>query len=342
MQALEKIEDPPAEAPVSEAPVTEGTPTVWTRLAAIWSRYARIVGFVVLAAVTIYGLRELFTGDWNAVAGFWRARMLVLLAIVGLAALDIFLEGVAWVWVVERFGMRARDLTGARVYLAANAGRLLPAQLGRLIRPEEMVRLGRGTTAQCLKTEGTVFVLDSLSVAALLAGLLVWRINPALGVLATLGTITVALFLGSRIADALSDTKLDLPRGFWWNPKTFATAMIQLSGWVVHGLAFYVLVSQLPGSTGLWDAVFLAPASAVLGVGSGLPGGIGATEGVLGVSLSLNGVPAAHLAVAVTGFRIITFWAWVLIGWLALLSLRRQARSEKRAAVAAGSFSAIR
>ena len=179
MQALEKYEDPPGKAPVSEAPVTEGTPTVWTRLAAIWSRYARIVGFVVLAAVTIYGLRELFTGDWNAVAGFWRARMLVLLAIVELAALDIFLEGVAWVWVVERFGMRARDLTGARVYLAANAGRLLPAQLGRLIRPEEMVRLGRGTTAQCLKAEGTVFVLDSLSVAALLAGLLVWRINPA-------------------------------------------------------------------------------------------------------------------------------------------------------------------
>ena len=330
MQPLETKEDPPGEAPLTEAPVTEEHSTVWPRLAAAWRRYARVVGFVVLVAVTVYGLRELFTGDWNAVAEFWRVRMLILPAIVGLAALDIFLEGVAWVWVVERFGMRARDLTGARVYLAANAGRLLPAQLGRLIRPEEMVRLGRGTTPQCLKAEGTVFVLDTLSVAALLAGLLVFRINPALGVLATVGTITVALFLGSRIANALSDTKLDLPKGFWWNPRTFATVMIQLAGWVAHGLAFYVLVAQLPGSTGLWDAVFLAPASAVLGVGSGLPGGIGATEGVLGVSLSLNGVPTAHLAVAITGFRIITFWAWVLIGWLALLGLRRQARAARR------------
>jgi len=52
---------------------------------------------------------------------------------------------------------------------------------------------------------------------------------------------------------------------------------------------------QTPGETTVSETpVFLAPASAALGVGSGLPGGIGATEGVLGVSPSLNGVPAAR------------------------------------------------
>jgi len=334
---MEKKEETPGETPASKTPTVEERSSAWTTAVAAWRRYARGIGFVVLAAVTIYGLRELFTGDWAAVREFWRARLMILPVIVSLAVLDIVLEGVAWVWVVERFGMRARDWTGARVYLSANAGRLLPAQLGRLIRPEEMVRLGRGKTAECLKAEGTVFVLDSLSVGALLAGLLVFRIHPALGVLAAAGTITVALFLGSRIADVLSDTKLNLPRGFWWNPKTFATVMIQMSGWIIHGLAFYVLVSQLPGSTDLWDAVFLAPASAVLGVGSGLPGGVGATEGVLGVSLGLNGVPAAHLAVAVTGFRIITFWVWIPIGWMALLRIRRKARKAARRAMHAGS-----
>ena len=330
MQPLENKEENPDEMPLSKPPAIEKRSTAWTTVVAAWRRHARSIGFVVLAAVTIYGLRELFTGDWTTVIAFWRARLRVLPVIVGLAVLDIILEGVAWVWVVERFGMRARDKTGARIYLAANAGRLLPAQLGRLIRPEEMVRFGRGTTAQCLKAEGAVFVLDSLSVAALLAGLLVFRINPALGVLAAAGTITVALFLGSHIADALSDTKLNLPRGFWWNPKTFATTMIQMSGWIAHGLAFYVLVSQLPGSTDLWDSVFLAPASAVLGIGSGLPGGVGATEGVLGVSLGLSGVPAAHLAVAITGFRVITFWVWIPIGWAALLRIRRKARKAAR------------
>jgi uncharacterized membrane protein YbhN (UPF0104 family) len=68
----------------------------------------------------------------------------------------------------------------------------------------------------------------------------------------------------------------------------------------------------------------------VLGVATGLPGGIGATEGLLGAGMRLRSVPVEHLAVAVAAFRLITFWVWIPIGWLAMGLLRRKAREISR------------
>jgi len=110
---------------------------------------------------------------------------------------------------------------------------------------------------------------------------------------------------------------------------------VQMAGWVAHGLALFVVVAGLPGAMTLWDALFFAPGAAVLGTGTGLPGGIGATEGLLGASLRFRAVPVEHLAIVVAAFRLITFWAWIPIGWLALLVLRRN-RIDPRVAINSG------
>jgi len=55
-----------------------------------------------------------------------------------------------------------------------------------------------------------------------------------------------------------------------------------------------------------------------------LPGGIGATEGILGASLRLRSVPMEHLAIAIAAFRLITFWIWIPLGWLALAVVNRR------------------
>jgi uncharacterized membrane protein YbhN (UPF0104 family) len=290
-----------------------------------WYRLARTIGFVLLAAITIWGLRELFTGDWQAVTGYWTSKLPWLPVILGFFLLDLFLEGVAWVWVYERFRIRAADPLGATVYLSGNAGLLMPAQLGRLIRPDSMVKLGRASLADCIKAEGSVFVLDSLSVVALLAGLIVWRIYPGLAMVAGFGLIAICLFLGDRIANRLAGTRLDLPRGFWWSWKSWAIVFVEMIGWGMHGVAFFILVADLPGNLTLWDALFYAPGSAVLGVGSGLPGGVGATELLLGGALRINQVPVEQLALVVTAFRLVTFWLRLPIGWVALAVVRRKA-----------------
>jgi hypothetical protein len=297
-----------------------------------WQRYGRIIGLVVLAGLTIWGVREFVVGDWETATAFWRGKLYLLPIVIGFAFLDMTLEGAAWMWVYERFGLSVKNKYGVFIFMSSNAGRLMPAQLGRLIRPDAMVRLGRGTLGESLKAEAVVFVLDAISSLSLLAGLLAWRlVHPVAGIVAAVVVITVSLRLGGLIADRLSGTRLELPPGFWWNWRSAATVLIEMGGWIAHGVGFYFLVSGLPGHMGLWDSLFFAPGSAVVGVATGLPGGLGATEGALGASLHLNQVPAEHLALAVGAFRVFTFWIWIPLGWAALLATRNKAKRVKRA-----------
>ena len=60
---------------------------------------ARTVGFVVLALVTLYGVHEFATGDWNDVLAYWRTKVETIPSVLLLASVDLALEGTAWIWV---------------------------------------------------------------------------------------------------------------------------------------------------------------------------------------------------------------------------------------------------
>ncbi len=126
------------------------------------------------------------------------------------------------------------------------------------------------------------------------------------------------------VISAISGIRHGLPTAFWWAWPTMAIVLIDMTGWVAHGVALHVVVADLPGDMTLWDSLFFGPGSAVLGVVTGLPGGIGATEGLLGASLRLRAVPIEHLAIAIAAFRLITFWIWIPIDWLALAVINRR------------------
>ena len=294
-------------------------------------KYARVFAFVLLAVVTIYGAYGFFTGDWTSAADFWRSKLPVIPLVALLALVDVALEAIGWMWVYHRFRIPAFDRGGVASYLSSRAGLLLPAQMGRLIRPDAMVRLGKGSLSDCLKAEAVAFVLDSTSVFGLLAALLAFKYRPILAPFAALAVIASVLFLGNRVAKFLSGTRLELPMAFWWQWSTLAIVVIEMIGWVAHGVALYVVIQDLPGDFSLLDSLLYAPGSAVLGVATGLPGGIGATEGFLGASMRLMHIPSEHLVLAVGAFRLITFWIWIPIGWLALGAVRRMSRERRRA-----------
>jgi uncharacterized membrane protein YbhN (UPF0104 family) len=258
------------------------------------------------------------------VVTYWGEHLEVIPLLTGISVLDVILEAVAWMWVYRRFHIRTFDRDASCAFLTGRAGLLLPAQLGRLIRPDAMVKLDRASVAGALKAEGVVFVLDGMAVVALLAGLLAWRTYPAAAPVAALATIGVMIFLGNTISRFMTKTRLHLPSTFWWAWPTLLIVLINMAGWTAHGFALHVVVADLPGDVTLWDSLFLGPGSAVLGVATGLPGGIGVTEGILGASLRIRSVPVEHLAVAVAAFRLITFWIWIPIGWVAIAVLRRR------------------
>jgi Lysylphosphatidylglycerol synthase TM region len=320
--------DPPAPAAAADARPGGGA----RRRAAAppWFRRVHAVALAVLAAATIWGIRKFLAGDANALAAMWDRTVSVLPWVFALAAADVAIEALAWTLVFERFGLRARDPVGFAVAVAGKAGLLLPAQLGRLLRPDLMVRLGRGSLGESLKAEAATFLLDSASVVALLAALAGWWLYPPLAPVAGAAVIAVCLALANRIAPLLSGTALAMPRRFWWSWKTVGIVVLQSCGWAAHGLAFWVLARVLDGSVRAWDALFWAPASAVLGVGSGLPGGLGATELVLGMSLGIHSVPEAQLALGVGFFRVFTFWVWLPVGWLAVAAASVAARRRER------------
>lgn len=288
----------------------------------VLSKFARPAAAVVLLLVTAFGTYEFVTGDWSDVVGYWGDHLEIIPVLILFSILDVTLESIAWMWSYVRLNIPAFDRRGATVYLAGRAGLLMPAQLGRLIRPDAMVRLGRAPMIECLKAETVMFVLDGVSVLALLAGLIVFRMYPLLALPATLLVVVMMVYPGDKIADLLAHTHFNFEKGFWWSWPTIGVVFVQLAGWVMHGFALFAVVAGLPGAMTLWDSLFFAPGAAVLGTGTGLPGGIGATEGLLGASMRFREVPVEHLAVAVAAFRLVTFWAWIPIGWFALVALR--------------------
>jgi len=295
-------------------------------------KYTRVIAFVLLGVITAYGAWRFATGDWSDVIGYWRHNLAIIPLLVLLSVIDVALEGLAWMWTYHRFSIRSLDRGGASAFLSGRAGLLLPAQLGRLIRPDAMTKLNRASIGDCLKAEAVVFVLNSISVVALLGGLVAWRLAPVAtpipafiaAPIAAIGIIVFCVFLGNWIAGKLTHTRMHMPVTFWWAWPTLAIVLLGMSGWVAHGLALYVVVADLPGDMGLWDSLFFGAGTAVLGVGTGLPGGVGATEGLLGASLRLRSVPTEHMTIAVAAFRLITFWMWIPIGWLVLAVLNRR------------------
>ncbi len=286
-------------------------------------KYSRYIAFLLLAAISAYALFRLATGDWDEVRRFWAARGAIIPTLILISVIDVVLEGLAWGWVYHRFEIRSFDRIGVLSFLAGRAGLPMPAQLGRLIRPDCMVRHGRTTVMQAMKAETVIFGLDAISVVALLGGLLVFQVFPRLTPFAVIGGIAAAMLLGNIVTNLLANTKLHLPLKFWWTWSTFLIILIMLLGWVAHGLALHIVVDGLPGEMSLWDSLFFGPGTAVLGVATGLPGGIGATEGLLGTAMQVRSVPAEHLAIAIAAFRLITFWMWIPIGWIAMAILRK-------------------
>ncbi|MEO1130622.1 MAG: lysylphosphatidylglycerol synthase domain-containing protein, partial [Planctomycetota bacterium] len=287
-------------------------------------RLARPAAYIALAVLTIYGVWVFLSGDSESVLTFWEAQLTLLPILLLIACIDIGFELTSWMWVYSRFGIRAWNRDGFLSCLATRAGLLLPVQLNRLIRPDSMAKLGRGTYRECLMAEGATFVLDATSALALIVGMLAFLVHPVIAIPAAFVVTIIVLSMGAKVANLLSGTKLKQPPGFWLSWQTFMIVALQMGGWIAYGVGLWLIVGKLPPDIPLSETILYATVSSVVGAGTGIPGGLGATEGLLGISLRLMSVPQEHLFVAVGSFRLLTFWIWIPVGWLALTLVNRR------------------
>ena len=122
-------------------------------------------------------------------------------------------------------------------------------------------------------------------------------------------------------ADRLGSLQLS-PSGW-----TTVTAMA-LANWLADAAVLAVSI-RAAGAPVPWHALLLVYGSGIAAQSLNItPGGLGVTEGTLGVALVATGLRASQALAAVLLYRLASFWLVAIAGWLVFLWLRRRPRAE--------------
>jgi uncharacterized membrane protein YbhN (UPF0104 family) len=293
-------------------------------------RWGRRIALLLLLMATGVGLHRI---GWEGFQRAWQSSGdygLTLGVVIALAALDVVFSGVVWCAVYRRLGVLLSLRSVFWVYLAGYAGLLVPAQLGRLIRPDAMARLSERPLSVCLRAEAAALLMNLIAVSGLLVGLIVYALLPVAALAVSAVSVGVALYLADRLSGVLV-AHWDQPERFWCTGTSIALVAVQMIAWTAHGLGLHVVLSQSMPGVPAWEPVLHATLAALGGAVSGVPGGIGVTEWLLGGSLTLLRLPEEELVVSVAVFRAGSQWIWLPIGWVALAALRRLSVEAGRA-----------
>jgi len=289
-----------------------------------YKKLVKPLGIILLAAITAYGISRFVKSNPASVLSIWRGRETLLLIAAVMEVLDKALDMVCWLWIYGMFGIQVFDATGIKVFLASFAGLVLPANAGDFLRPLIASRLGRGAAADGFKAEIAVLFFNGAGAATLIAGILAWHFYPPAIVAAVPAAVVALIAVFKYMAAVSTKLRISLPAGVSaTDPRWMAIIAMQTMSWVSGGAVLYFTARGLPGNISIGQALFITPVCQLLGVSSGTPGGIGVTESVFSAALSIVHIPASHIVLVLFFFRIITFWAWLPVGWIALASMRK-------------------
>jgi hypothetical protein len=305
----------------------------------------RVIGFGVAAAVLTFVVLKLRSMDWPAVAdalaGYGTTAVL---AAVGLA-LPAILACAAY----DLIGRHATGhrLSVARTMLISFTGYFVSLNLGaivgglalrfRLYMPYD---LKTATIAQVI----ALSILTNWSGFAVIAGIallfgspeLVGRFGMATGLMRGLGVLCILIALGYFLAChfkggqrlRLRKTEIRLP--------TSQVAAVQLALACTNWAFMGAIIAWLLPEVGWFSIMPVLMASAVAGIWSHVPGGIGVTESVF-VTLLAGQAPEAQILAAVLLFRFIYYLIPLALALSAYAYLELTAnRARKPVGVAGG------
>jgi len=274
--------------------------------------------------VTAYGIYGFIKSGPSDAINFWKERQSAFLLIFVLSIIDIMLDYICWAWTFSFWGIKVRSRRGLAIFISAYAGLLMPVKMGNLLRPDGISRSGLGGFTESLEAEATVIVMDAMAALLIIACSAAQIINPKTTLPACL-LVSAGMYLFLNFSDRLPlIKKAGLPpqiRGGW---QSIILILIKSASWAAHGFALYFVLRGCPAGINAVHSMLIGTLSPLLGVSTGIPGGIGATESLLGISLSLEKLPANFIALAVTAFRLISFWIWIPAGWITLSLLNRK------------------
>jgi putative heme transporter len=117
---------------------------------------------------------------------------------------------------------------------------------------------------------------------------------------------------------------LQLPPSGWLTVTGLA-----LANWLADAAVLAVAI-HAAGAAVPWHALLLVYGSGIAAQSLNItPGGLGVTEGTLGLALVATGLHANQALAAVLLYRLASFWLVALAGWLVLLSLQHRKRARR-------------
>jgi glycosyltransferase 2 family protein len=270
----------------------------------------------------------------------------VLLAVAALSLVNYTLRIVRWRGYLTRLGHRFPLRTTAALYVSGFAFTLAPGKLGELARARYYTPLG----VPLVTVTGAFLVerlMDLLAIAAMaaLAISTFGRFRPLLWLAAAL-LVCALIVLASwpriaarfdsarpspqprRLRSALAMANRSLSQaGELLRPWTLTGGFaLSLAAWGAEGAGLGILLSLFPATHVDFALAAGIYATAVLAGGiSFLPGGLGTTEAVMTTLLVARGLRLPDAMLATMLCRLLTLWFAVVLGWVAVLGLRRRA-----------------
>jgi glycosyltransferase 2 family protein len=302
-------------------------------------------GVICYVALTVYAdaskLRAKLA-DFN----YW-----LVVPALGLAALNYLVRFFKWHYYLKRLGVKVPPLESLLVFLAGFVLTVTPGKLGEVIK-SYLLREVRGVpmarTAPIVVAErvtdlialvlltlvgvftyraGVLGILLAVGLVALFLLFIAWR-RLALGLLRLLARLPLV----RRTSHALEEAYESMAALVQPMPLLVATVLSTLA-WFCECVGFFLIIGGFPGaSASLHTATFIYASMTIAGALSFLPGGLGVTEaGMTGLLSRLGrGIDGAVAVGATFVTRVCTLWFAVLVGFVALLWLRRRTGKQLR------------
>lgn len=296
-------------------------------------RSIRTAALLLFGVVSLYGLHLLFQGNWREVGAYWLTRHRLLALGFVLSATDILTDSLIWMLILRQLGISIAPLRAVLLFFSGYAGLLMPVQLGRFFRASELVRLGHAAMGPAIKAEIILLYFAAVAAVAVFAGAFLYRWSVLAMVLTPFIIIIMAMLVTDQFFQRLPQFaqrfSIQLPLHFWRQPIIIGLAFLAATGWLLNGTILYLIFRDVSETLVLHHTIMVVTSNLFVGVGTGLPGGLGISESYIGAMMYWLRTPPEHLVVAVAAFRVVTFWIWIPIGWCALLLAGSLFRPQK-------------
>ncbi len=308
-------------------------------------RHKKMLAFSLVITASLYLGVVLYTGYDNFSDMARRLGWSGWLLILGCSFMNYLLRFLRWNLYLRTFGYRLPLWLNFNIYMSAFALTTTPGKAGETIRSVYLKTHGipysRSLAMFFTERFLDVVVITLLAALSLLSfsqygkfilgatavPVLVLPLLQNRAVLHKLTSLAAAIRLERlrRLAGhlvALLDSAQVLLR---WN-RLYPALLLGLLAWSIQGVAFYFIASTLGMEISVATAMSIYAISLLAGAVSFVPGGIGTTEGVMGLLLLRTGASGVFAASIPLISRISTLWFAVLLGLIAssLLGLRKE------------------